>query len=401
MRRHVSRNIWLFLIGGACLLASLLPAEAAPVFARKYGFACTMCHSSFPRLNDFGQRYRDNGYRLPGREDDEQTVFKGPAPLSARTSAGYNRDRFTHTPDARDVNQFQINNLDLLSAGLLGRNIGYFLIYVPEISASHGVAGQQGTLEMANVIFSDLGGAPLSIRVGRFEGGWLPFSAKRLLTLSPYEVYDQAGPGGLALSDTQTGVEIAGHTRDGFRYAAGWVDGSGTNDTSDSPSDFYVRAAKIFGEGEGQTAGQRLGAFAYFGRARPTDPAVPDQSRQSVTRWGVDAALNTREWNFEAQWLQGSDDGALWDSMQDYDFTGGFVQAMYLPNTRWVGVARYDFVNTPDAAAGDVGRWTVAGRYYFTDSVALHLEYSHRQQQVNAGPDATEEFLTTRVDWGF
>ena len=36
-------------------------ASAVPVFARKYGFNCTMCHSDVPRLNDFGQRFRMNG----------------------------------------------------------------------------------------------------------------------------------------------------------------------------------------------------------------------------------------------------------------------------------------------------------------------------------------------------
>ena len=43
-------------------------ALAVPVFARKYGFNCTMCHSNVPRLNDFGQRYRRT-QRADGQAD--------------------------------------------------------------------------------------------------------------------------------------------------------------------------------------------------------------------------------------------------------------------------------------------------------------------------------------------
>ena len=57
MRSHTR---WALLGAALGVLATLAarPAAAAPVFARKYGFKCTMCHSSFPRLNDFGQRFR-------------------------------------------------------------------------------------------------------------------------------------------------------------------------------------------------------------------------------------------------------------------------------------------------------------------------------------------------------
>lgn len=395
------RAISLLLLSSACLLAGLPAANAAPVFARKYGFNCTMCHSNFPRLNDFGQRYRNNGYQLPGREDDEQTVLEGPAPIAGRTSAGYNYDKFKNVEEAEDINQFQLNGLDLLSGGLIARNIGYFAIYVPEIQASSGVAGQTGALEMANVVFSNVGRTNTSVRVGRFEGAFVPFSAKRILTFSPYEIYDFAGPGGLALSDTQTGIEISGGRTHGLRYALGWTDGSASNRSDDSPADLYVRLAKVFGEGEGQTAGHRLGLVGYWGDARPADETMPDTGRHSVDRWGVDAVLNFREWSLGLQYMQGSDDAALWGGSGDYDISGGFAEALYMPATNLVGFGRYDWVNTPDGPGSDVKRWTLGGRYYFADNLALHLEYSHRTQDLIESPQAKEEFFTTRLDWAF
>jgi hypothetical protein len=38
-------------------------AEAIPAFARKYDFNCNVCHvPGFPKLNDFGNLFRDRGY---------------------------------------------------------------------------------------------------------------------------------------------------------------------------------------------------------------------------------------------------------------------------------------------------------------------------------------------------
>src|SRR5438105_10854336 len=38
-------------------------ASALPLFARRTGMACTACHEAWPRLTDFGELYRDNGYQ--------------------------------------------------------------------------------------------------------------------------------------------------------------------------------------------------------------------------------------------------------------------------------------------------------------------------------------------------
>src|SRR5512143_658599 len=74
-------------LGLAALAQSAL---AIPAFAKKYGTNCNMCHVAFTKLNDFGQRYRDNGYQIPGQQGYEKTIFEaGIIPLALRTTAGY------------------------------------------------------------------------------------------------------------------------------------------------------------------------------------------------------------------------------------------------------------------------------------------------------------------------
>ena len=380
------------------LLGSLLPASAIPVFTRKYGFNCTMCHSNFPRLNDFGQRYRENGYQLPGREEEEKTVLETTAPFAARLTGGYDVDTFENIEGAEDIRQFRITSVDILSGGLFARNIGYLVVWPPKIEGSSGIVAQPGTVEMASVVFSRPKEGRGSIRAGRFEPAYDAFSFKRRLSFAPYEIYDFTFPGGIAFSDTVDGIEVADRGRQSMSYAAGWTNGSGTNRSDDSPQDFYLRVAKVLGPGEGQTAGQRVGLVGYFGKARP----MMGGSRESFSRVGIDGSLNFDHWNIGLQLLRGTDDRTFWGTASDPDFSGGFVEASYLPATNMVGFTRYDWVSTASEINQDISSWVIGGRYYFVDNLALHVEYaSRRQDNLSEAGDATEKRYFAGLDFAF
>jgi hypothetical protein len=427
--KHIRTAIALLCLLGL-LLSLALPASAVPVFARKYGFECIMCHSNFPRLNDFGQRYRSNGYQLPGRENEEKTILESPTPLALRTSAGYNYDVLTNYGGS-DTREFQINGLDLLSAGLLYRNIGYMLVYPPHIEASRGVVGQGGTIEMANIMFSHLFKSTwLNLRVGRFEPAYVPFSVKRSLTASPYEIYDYSGlwaGSGLAFSETQEGIELTGYRRCGFAYALGIVNGSPANPSDKTIADGYGRLSKVFGAGEGQTAGQRVGLTGYYGKSYPAIMVIPtdtdfddelvplggtfpDQTAQAVYpryafyRLGADASLNYKWLNLALQYLYANDSGKLWglDSDTDVSFWGGFAELSVLPHTCCVGFARFDYINAPGVSDHNIDRITVGARCYPLGNLAVHLEYSRRTMKMGDDlDDLIEDFATVRLDFAF
>ena len=407
-----------FLSIGLALVAILMclpaPSSAIPVFARKYGFSCTMCHSNIPRLNDFGARYRQNGYRLPGRENDEKTVLEGPVPLAMRTSGGYAYESFSNVAGAEEVNQFMMNGLDILSAGLLGSKIGYFAVYTPEIAASRHVEGQTGNLEMASVVFSSIGSPWLNVRAGRFEPAYVAFSVKRQLSIAPYEIYEYGAPGNVAISETQTGIECTGNGPGfgrGFRlgYAAGWLNGSENNDPDDPPSDFYVRATTVLGAGEGQTAGQKIGVTGYIGRARPDLALFPPEesatfdAREQFIRLGVDASLNFKMMNLAVQYLFGRDDKRLWGISEDtdLDFSGGFAELSLMPRVDFVAFGRFDMVSTPKEIDRDITRITGGARYYFVDNLAFHLEYSRWTENADSGDDPTQDSVAARLDFAF
>ena len=403
--------------------------QAIPAFARKHGFNCNMCHTAFTKLNDYGQRVRDNGYQLPGQEGREKNVFQIAPPISLRTSVGL---FVAHKPSTESgvkstTSGFHLNGLDLLAAGVMHKNISFLLIYTPRIDEPRAIyqpgggdanPSQLGALESANIVFSNLIPDALNLRVGRFEPAYHPFSSKRsYYLLQPYEVYTFTTPGNdFVFDDNQIGVEATGHLSDGLKYGAGIVNGSGPNPDNSNAKDFYVNLSETIGRGDGQSSGQRVGAFAYYGwqPARKYSLYIApmgdeDQKNNKLFyRLGGDVSLNWRTFNFKALLLHGADDGDLNRTLsgEDYSFTGGFGRLDWagLMNNRLVASALFNWVQPPDYDdARTIKAFSVLGRYYLGDwtavNVALHCEYTYRKVGDDNGD--TEHQFAALVDFDF
>ena len=63
--------------GIAFVILSSAPAHAIPAFARKYGLPCSACHEAWPKLNSFGQNFKDNGYQL--NNDRDSPIWLNPS----------------------------------------------------------------------------------------------------------------------------------------------------------------------------------------------------------------------------------------------------------------------------------------------------------------------------------
>src|SRR3989449_10126988 len=109
-------------------------AQAIPAFARKYDFACNVCHvPGFPKLNDFGNVFRDQGYQL-GTDGDLPTfeaLGKGFWPVSLRTTVGYQVADLRVDGQALATSGFGFTGLDVLSFGTLARNLSFGIVYTP------------------------------------------------------------------------------------------------------------------------------------------------------------------------------------------------------------------------------------------------------------------------------
>ena len=337
------------------LIQDVRDAQAIPAFARKYDFACNVCHvPSFPKLNDFGNLFRDHGYQL-GTDQELPTwegLTKGYWPVSFRTTVGYQLQSKSGlamgngTP-GQDVTvttgSVGFTGLDILSFGILARDITFGMVFTPGLgSASFNTGASDSNLESAFIKLDNLqrfiglgsNNYLMNLKVGKYELD-LPFSEKRSPTLNtPFVAYHYVagtpfvggGFGGFTatslsgstlsandfgLGDNHAGAELAGiaptaFTNGYFRYSLNAISNSDVNTDATGGGrafQFYGHATQSF-NGYGVVSGQRVGVFGMAGQA-PTNPNAaftinPDgsislisgagETNRSFSRVGVDVS---------------------------------------------------------------------------------------------------------------
>jgi hypothetical protein len=267
----------IFLILGASQSASALPA-----FARKYGLRCSACHESWPMLNYFGQKFKDNGYQL--MNDRDAPIWQNPGywpvtfrivPIWHRVSTGKVAvDGGDGQVEQRITSSgFDLSGLDFHTGGTLGKNISFYVLPSSDATASFHFETVMARLD--NV----LGSTWLNVKLGKFELDNL-LSEKRILTLTAnggiYQLYHfmPQGDGNIfgQMGANQLGVEVMGHSyNDRTRYSASLLSSNngsvGLPYGANSYSGFFA-ASQAFDAGK--LGVQRLGFYAMLGEAPTT-----------------------------------------------------------------------------------------------------------------------------------
>src|SRR6202789_3224120 len=260
-------------------------ANAIPAFARKYGLRCSACHESWPMLNYFGQKFKDNGYQL--MNDRDAPIWQNPGywpvtfrmtPIWHRYSVGkvlvdtYSGGSTTPTGSAIQritTSGFDLSGLDFHTGGTLEKNFSFYLL------PSSDPAGNFH-FETVMARLDNLFGSPwLNVKFGKFELDNL-LSEKRILTLTAnggiYQLYHfiPTGDGNIfgQMGDNQLGVEVLGHSyNDRTRYSAAILssnDGTTQLPYGNAYTGFFT-ASQAFDAGRAGV--QRIGGYAMVGEA--------------------------------------------------------------------------------------------------------------------------------------
>ena len=373
-------------------ISGLVPAaDAVPAFGRKYGVACNVCHvPGFPKLNDFGNQFRDQGYQFGADVDlpTHESITMGYWPVSLRTTVGYQAASVRTDGSGVTSGGFGFTGLDILSFGTLHRDISFGLVFTPGLgSAGFGTGASDSDLESAYVRlnrlerFLGVKGEPgtylLNLKVGKFELD-VPFSEKRSPTLNtPFVMYHYipgtpytatisgtststyANPNSFSIGENSPGVELAGITKTAstggfFRYSlaglstntfSGPLGGCFTGTTCGTGGrnvNFYGHMTQSFG-GYGIVTGHRIGVFGAYGNAPtmvnatcPTCQAVAG-SGQPFSRVGFDVSTTfDGQWNLFGAVMHGNDSKNLFVSQgivnaQDASWNGAFVELDWYP----------------------------------------------------------------------
>jgi hypothetical protein len=420
------------LLGAAVLFLSAR-AEAIPALARKTGMGCPACHESWPKLSDFGEQYRDRGYRVGTGDDDLFGRSLDYFPITFRTTVGY---QYTSTSNqVTDQNtaehtigsgQFTFPGVDLIFGGSLIHHLSVFAVVTG--FGDSGIAN----VESAWARYNDIGTSWLNLKVGKHELD-LPVSEHRSYTIfTPFLIYHYHPAGSAntySMGDNQWGAEVSGHgDGPGLRYALSVAS------TGSSQSALSLAAPAVYGHV----------TYTYLPRSRvlsrvrvggvfdagwwPThfDTTTPTGGTPSTTAaTGTDHQLTyhvggevhlgllspARPLSISAAWLYGREDKALFlngddahnGRLQDAAFHGGFVEVDWTPLLALTLVARYDGIRNlqqsdPGTAAaatpvatGDQDGFTFGARYALWlsayGSLAAHFEVStvNTQNQSSLG----------------
>jgi hypothetical protein len=273
-RRHFPG--WLLI---ALLVAGSLPkANALPAFARKYGLRCSACHESWPMLNYFGQKFKDNGYQL--MNDRDSPIWQNPSywpvtfritPIWHRVSDGKVAVDQSPTGEARiESSGFDLSGLDFHTGGTLEKNISFYVLPSSDPTGAFHFESVFGRLDNL------WGNSWLNLKLGRFELDNL-LSEKRILTLTGnggiYQTYHfiPQGDGNIfgQIGDNQLGVEYLGHSVDDrTRVSASLLSSNDGNVNltlgSNSYSGFFT-ASQAFDTGKFGV--QRIGLYDFVGEA--------------------------------------------------------------------------------------------------------------------------------------
>jgi len=280
--RKVATRLFAVALSSIFLVCSFSErAYALPAFARKYGMRCSACHESWPMLNYFGQKFKDNGYQL--MNDRDSPVWQNPSywpvtfritPLWHRVSTDKVQTDQSPTGEQRITSSgFDLSGLDFHTGGTLEKNISFYVLPSSDPTAAF-------HFETVMARLDNIGGNSwINVKLGKFELDNL-LSEKRILTLTAnggiYQLYHfiPHGDGNIfgQIGDNQLGVEVMGHSyNDRTRYSASLLS---SNDGqvllpygANSYSGFFT-ASQAFDVGK--LGVSRVGAYAMVGEAPTT-----------------------------------------------------------------------------------------------------------------------------------
>lgn len=383
----------------ACVLAagvwlSATPAHAVPAFAREYGTSCQTCHTVYPRLTPFGEAFRRNGFRFPGKTTDflrqepvplGQDAYKelfpnavwpaiipGGAPFAVAVEGGakIHPDRNSGGGRADNRTVFTLQDLTeeagLFAAGPIGDQITYFIEV--GISSEEGAEFEHGQLQ-----FGDLFGPKHAVNLwlGRFmptltnmgpHGSYV--ADMRWLSPSLTELYGAEEDGAWSMMAASNGVEVNGVLAGWINYAVGLNAGSNI-DVRNSQNVYAMVGGKIGGMRlDGEPGGAKVDpkhpwaenaiTFDVFAEHSSShffneDATTPDQTlTDHAWAFGGDIRAQWRSLTLDAGARQERHDHALADG-SSANMIVHWDELSYIALPWLVPVVRFEYVRlSPD-----------------------------------------------------
>ncbi len=358
--RNISRFVrWSVLALAAVLIPS--NASATAQWARKYQTSCQTCHTQFPRLNYYGERFMRNGYQDPDDENADGDTL-GKTEMNDRTFIDELRNYLSFRLNV-DAIRLRTNKLTVNGEKETERTFGnpnwvqFFVagsifkdvsIFIEDEVTTHGTH-----FSWYKLSFTNLGSSAFNVQIGNLSPrDWTSYSG-RLRMFAPFKgpafkVKSNGGVGddSVNISSARPGIQYWGYKGPAFWFA-GVTTGAEAPDPNDHLHYWLGLRFDVPESADSSIEGSNLSLWHYSGTDAvdtDTDEITGDFSRNSIA-----ANLRLKELDLQAMYVKGEDDN--WNMSTDprkVNWTGISFSGAYMIDGKWYPAIAYDEVSSSD-----------------------------------------------------
>ncbi len=349
---------FVFLFFGSLFLLLPRNAEAVSQWARKYQADCTLCHTAFPRLNHFGEKFMRNGFQLPDDEPDGDTEGKDKISdnlfvdkvgnwLGARlslTPGVYKKSGVTIDGETKD--SFNIGNsnwLQLFVAGTIAKNVSIFIEQEFEVDGSK--------FSWFHLFFTNLADTYVNFQVGKLSPvDFTPFPDRlRMWQKSDVLNVKSSGGGGensVTIRQSRPGIQYYGY-KGPVLWFAGLDNGKDASDLDRQKNYWGGIRVEVPDTAKGNFLGSAVGFHYYSGN--DTADSATARIENDFERYTFSANARYKDiFDLQATYQIGKDDNYTLQvvpvSAKFYGFT---TSAAYWTYPVYV-VVQYDQIDSDD-----------------------------------------------------
>lgn len=386
-KRNVLSVFWVGVLSIAFLANPFFSkdAEALSQWSRKYQVPCGTCHTSFPRLNYFGEQFLRNGFQWPGGEKPDgdttgkealsDTLFLDQVGnwLGGRislTAMKYKSNALTVNGVLED--SFNLGNpnwLQLFVGGTLFKDVAIFIEQEFEVDGSK--------FSWFHLFFTNLGGSSLAnIQVGKLSpADFTPFS-DRLRIWQKSDVLNIKSSGGAGENSINIRASRPGIQFYGYRGPLLWFAGvDNGKDASDADRDKNVWGGlrlEVTDTMKSDFEGSSASFHIYSGK----DSASTSTARVENDFMRYTFAANVRygeNYDFQFTYQIGEDDNyTLTTPAVNADFTGFTGVGAYWKDPYYF-VIQYDQIDSNDLPGIEVKKVSPSIWYFLRDNFKVGI----------------------------
>lgn len=372
-------------------------SKAIPAFARKHG-GCSMCHTTIPKLNQFGYEFRANGFKTAEELTNDDTEVNLANMYSGRIKSRFVQKNKDDAGAKSNSNTLELHEISLYPiSGSFNKNISSFIemSYAPDEAAEIENAYVRYNLNNYFVKFGVMhawegygaSDRPISLSKPLYQ-------TEAVNNFAPW--LDQAGVTfGITQKNTSANLTIFnGLTEAGDPAQGGGLTKAATAKNKDA-KDYQVFINQFFG-----TGGAAASLYYYKGKLDLGG------NENSFNRWALFANYPISRFNILAAYEQGKDSVATVGDTKSGGYFGevdaNLLTAEEPGGLNVTGVLRYEvFDPNKDVDNNKITATTAALNMPLNNGLQFILEYQQKKTEKTATTNKKEDKLQLEAIWIF